>query len=161
MVLFPNSIDRSFLPSDRDRLYWSVAFDSSRLFAACLMQCANLARNGYAIEIRETPDALTMSCERLGHYVVSTQLCFGSIETRSGSPLGAIVVFGLAMDSSADVVIARSNGVPLTQTEVNRTLADLMAQHALGVGEPLPESMPVRESGIEQTARTFTLAPSI
>ena len=101
MVLYPHSTDRSVLPSDRDLLYWSVAFDGQRLFAACLTQCSNLAKAGDSIEIRETDDALTMSSERLGSYVVSAQRCFGNINTLGENPLGAIVVLGFATDSLA------------------------------------------------------------
>ena len=161
MVLFPNTLDRSLRPSDRDRLYWSVAFDSSRLLSACLMQCANLAKAGYAIQIRETPDALTMSCDSLGSYVVSRRMCFGSIETRGANPLGAIVVLGLAGESPSDVVLALSNGVPLTRSEIDDALSNLIAQHARDVGEPFPDSAPHRESGAERSARSFTLAPTL
>ncbi len=160
MVLYPHSTDRSVLPSDRDLLYWSVAFDGQRLFAACLTQCSNLAKAGDSIEIRETHDALTMSSERLGSYAVSAQRCFGNINTLGENPLGAIVVLGFATDFPCDVVVARSNGVALTRVEIKDTRAKLMQRYAQPERESILEPVPVGELGVERTASAFVLAPS-
>ena len=160
MFLYPHWTDRSALPSDRDLLYWSVAFDGPQLFAACLMQCSNLAKAGDSIEIRETRDALTMSSERLGSYAVSAQRCFGNINTLGENPLGAIVVLGFAMDFPGDVVVARSNGVALTRAEIKDTRAKLMQRYAQPERDSILEPVPVCELGVERTASAFVLTPS-
>ena len=110
-----------------DTIYWSATDTRESLTDACLNQAIRMITAGFSIDVSPQEDGLHFVSFALGEFHIPNSTTHGVLTLSKSDVLASLLIIGAQIHSSTDMLVAGSDGKPLTPKEKHLFVKALIA----------------------------------